>query len=764
MDKIEISSGKSIYEDIMKMVEESKRANPCSDILLHMLGLGNPEVFYDDFYPQPGECVIYNAMAEAFIDEEKTIGYTSGYSGASVRLAKGLTIHTGGRKGEPIRDIVRDSYMGDYLITNKRLVFISTFYSFDIKLDKITAVTDNGYSEIYIQSGRNINCLEVEPEGFNYTLFFTKYVIEAQRKGVNLFIDFDRILNNVSYLDFKEIEPLIENELKELPNNEKNIFNNLNSASMKSAYKFLIKNSLEIGLEHKMNNETTFKEMILEICSFLEKIRELGHIHYYDNERTELLSENEFLTKYKFVNDIDFEEEIMPYIREQLLVIFSIISFLRNTRNCKDVLDKIINDEDEQISDFDKFINEEKNKWVEDKKDIENYLIGSLQYYIKTYGDYCDPSLLKCVVINGKTYKFIPFENKDKIDFKDESSYEELSTEIFNFYDAFVLNDEGQYAIEQYLMLQFKYLYNFVKTHKYIQDKYDILSKKTKVKENVYNYLKDILPKDWIILKDIIVFNKKIDIVIINQYGVFNLYVWDNESGSKLVKEDGKVIDKEKNIIEDFGNVFLESIKNKNNLDLFLNNNYPKEGFIFKKRENIDWKNIVNSIIFIPNNDVNVENESNHIIVNPKNIKNYFNKKTRLVLNNKQIKNVEKVLESNISVCKMSETPVQFVEGYNEDYLSKLNGASFMFFSSYTDNLGNENYKFMNLGHDLAFYPIFKIKDGPLNYEFLKTKECEYFIKKFFSDINFEDNNNEREDYLRFLADTLNLGKDLLNL
>lgn len=87
------------YEEIMETVEEINEENPYIDSLSMVLGTGNPIINYNNFFPQPGEGILYAIPAEIFTEKEKTVGYTGGYAGASIRIAKGLTVHTGGRRG-----------------------------------------------------------------------------------------------------------------------------------------------------------------------------------------------------------------------------------------------------------------------------------------------------------------------------------------------------------------------------------------------------------------------------------------------------------------------------------------------------------------------------------------------------------------------------------------------------------------------------------------------------------------------------------------
>ena len=67
---------------------------------------------------------------------------TGGYGGASIRIAKGVTLHTG-RTGSTSQshDEIKDIDRGKLLITNKRLIFLGNNRTTNIDLNKIVAIT-----------------------------------------------------------------------------------------------------------------------------------------------------------------------------------------------------------------------------------------------------------------------------------------------------------------------------------------------------------------------------------------------------------------------------------------------------------------------------------------------------------------------------------------------------------------------------------------------------------------------------------------------
>lgn len=761
------------YETLMNMVDDHNSENYYTDILPFMLGLGIPTVEYDGLFTQPNETIVYVVNGVTFEDKVEFVGNSGGYSGVNVRIAKGLTVHTGGGKGQPIKDVIRDEDYGDYVVTNKRIVFISDYNSFEIPLDKITAITDDGFSELYIHTSRKTRNVKFETNTFKYALLLTRIAIDTFQQGVDVVIDTDKYLEQISYKDYSVINRFVSEYLsKQTKDGSINPLNNIDFKTLNEIYKFLINNSIEIGLEYKLVHETTFKDLIFNLFYILNRLRLMGHIHFYDENKKEILTDNEFLERYEFLEKINFEKNVLPYIKKDLMIIFSIISFLRNTKNTTKTLNLIKDNKLNINSPFDNFLNKDKNKWVDHSKDIESYIVTSLQHYIKNYNNYnlnksYGKSIYKEVKISNDNYKYIPYENKSKIDFKNKCSYEEFGKELTAFYTIFDLKPDIEIAIEQYLFLHLKYLYNFVKTHRELRSRYKQVKDRVLNKNIVYDFLKDNIPEDWVILKNVAINNLYYEIVIINKSGVFNfdLNSFDfksNNSNENRAKSDDaiKYMD-EKN----FKNIVLKSISKTRNLVDCLKINYPKEGFLFRKKPNLNWDEIVNGAIFIDNNKINISNEFGYPILNPKYTRTYFENHSKVILSDKQIKKIESILKFYCNESETEEYPIHCIMGYDKEYLSELDNSSGVFFSNYLINLGGSEFEineFMNLGQALTYCPIRRNVKNKVILDFVKVKECEYFIKKFFEETTLEDLGKLRKELLKFTVDILKLDQKIL--
>ena len=81
----------------------------------------------------------YGSVA-ARLQEVQTVGYSAGTAGVSMRVAKGLTVRTGGVRAHAVKGAVIVA-SGELVITDKRVLFAGDKKSFDILRDNILNVT-----------------------------------------------------------------------------------------------------------------------------------------------------------------------------------------------------------------------------------------------------------------------------------------------------------------------------------------------------------------------------------------------------------------------------------------------------------------------------------------------------------------------------------------------------------------------------------------------------------------------------------------------
>lgn len=162
------------------------RVNQYVDITPYELHVGFPIINYTGFFPQPNELIIYAVPASIFKDKEQVVGYTGKSAGASFRVAKGVTVRTGGSGGRAVRDTVRKHSFGDLIITNQRVIFIGKDDNFDFPINKITAIKPLSKETFVIQAGRSSKNIFVESGAVLYAAGFVNYAITCYNEGLDV--------------------------------------------------------------------------------------------------------------------------------------------------------------------------------------------------------------------------------------------------------------------------------------------------------------------------------------------------------------------------------------------------------------------------------------------------------------------------------------------------------------------------------------------------------------------------------------------------
>lgn len=165
LDKTDIEN----KEKILK-ISKHNHLNPYVDITPMVLNVGWAQIYYDNFFPQDKEFILYVAPIQTFKEKEKVIGHTGKSYGSTVRIAKGFSIHSGGTNSNTIRDNIRTFFDGDFIITNKRIVFSSQNDSFEFKLNKITTVNITSQNSLLIQAGRTAKNIYADQVILSYIL------------------------------------------------------------------------------------------------------------------------------------------------------------------------------------------------------------------------------------------------------------------------------------------------------------------------------------------------------------------------------------------------------------------------------------------------------------------------------------------------------------------------------------------------------------------------------------------------------------------
>ena len=111
-----------------------------------------------------GEVAHFFGPARRYITKTKAVGRTGSGAGVSVRVAKGVSVRTGGGASRTVYDDVTDSFAGQVVLTNRRIVFLAKQNGFDCKLDAISAIAPEG-DRLLIQAGAKTYRLAVAQQG-----------------------------------------------------------------------------------------------------------------------------------------------------------------------------------------------------------------------------------------------------------------------------------------------------------------------------------------------------------------------------------------------------------------------------------------------------------------------------------------------------------------------------------------------------------------------------------------------------------------------
>lgn len=91
-----------------------------------------------------GETAVYACRAERIETKNRKIGTTEGGAGVSFRVAKGVSLRTGGTGSKSVYGDVEMIHAGEFVVTTNRVVFVAASRAFEEKLSNISAVTIDG--------------------------------------------------------------------------------------------------------------------------------------------------------------------------------------------------------------------------------------------------------------------------------------------------------------------------------------------------------------------------------------------------------------------------------------------------------------------------------------------------------------------------------------------------------------------------------------------------------------------------------------------
>ena len=218
----------NIDAELKLKIAKANRANPYVDITRQELKVSFPKILYDGFFPKSNEIVIYVAPAKIFKDKEKIVGHTGKSTGASIRVAKGVSIRTGASGGKAIREVIRDNFDGDLIITNKRILFVGKDEHFEFSVNKISAVKLLSKTSFLVQSGKTSKNIEIDENIISYVYGYINFVVKAEANGDDLYKNINEELKQVSNEELEYCDKISE-EVKNIKIPEKNKKQNLSN-------------------------------------------------------------------------------------------------------------------------------------------------------------------------------------------------------------------------------------------------------------------------------------------------------------------------------------------------------------------------------------------------------------------------------------------------------------------------------------------------------------------------------------------------------
>lgn len=109
---------------------------------------------------KPNETAYLEYNAVLIISQNKLLGTTGKSAGTSMRVAKGLYLHSGSSGSRKIYGEVNQQYPGIFSVTNQRMSFLNPQKGFEIPLSKLTSITSS-LSTLILQQANRTYTLEI---------------------------------------------------------------------------------------------------------------------------------------------------------------------------------------------------------------------------------------------------------------------------------------------------------------------------------------------------------------------------------------------------------------------------------------------------------------------------------------------------------------------------------------------------------------------------------------------------------------------------
>ena len=121
-----------------------------------------PVVQPKGIFLKDGEICHFQVPASVVVKKNVVVGYDGKSGGVSFRLAKGVSVRTGGSRATPIRQDVATFYPGSFVITNKRIIMTGE-KGFEHTLSRLSTITEfSDNSGLVLQFGKSIYTIKMD--------------------------------------------------------------------------------------------------------------------------------------------------------------------------------------------------------------------------------------------------------------------------------------------------------------------------------------------------------------------------------------------------------------------------------------------------------------------------------------------------------------------------------------------------------------------------------------------------------------------------
>ena len=172
-------------------------------------------------------------QAIRYVTKNRVVGRTSSSSGVSIRVSKRYTYRSGGTQGHSIYGNVISAFHGEFVLTNKRIMFINDQQGFSGSIDSIGVIKEEENGRILIQMGKSSYLLHIV--AFVNQQTFQPFIISGAAsllvQAISL-IRNNQVQSNITpetkartmHILFSEIKRLFENENRMTYDYDENVF------------------------------------------------------------------------------------------------------------------------------------------------------------------------------------------------------------------------------------------------------------------------------------------------------------------------------------------------------------------------------------------------------------------------------------------------------------------------------------------------------------------------------------------------------------